>query len=117
MSNMNNTGSLDNLPSAEPEPIPTPMTPRQRGVSLLFLVGVAALLALALFAGFHLVSILYGVIYPPMPPIYALMTQTGHENRDYGVDVWDYMSTSTPRTRNATSTCTSTRPAEASTPG
>lgn len=92
---MTNIGSPDNAP-VPPGVIEAPITRRERAISAVALVGVAALVALALFAGFHAVSILYGVIYPPDPPIFDHMTQVSHESEEHGVDTWRYLSDSTP---------------------
>jgi hypothetical protein len=96
--NTSNTG----LPDSEPVPPlgaeadEGPQTPRERAISALLLLGAAALILLALFAGFHAVSILTGVLYPPNPPVYDQMKQVAYEYIDQGVDNWRYVSDSTP---------------------
>ncbi len=92
---MSSTGSPDPVPVAV-DAVDAPLTRRERTFSALMLVGTAALLALALFAGFHVVSILYGVVYPPSPPVFDHMTQVSHESVEHGVDTWRYLSDSTP---------------------
>ncbi len=96
MSNTSNTGLPERAP-LPPVESDIAETPRERALSGALLVGAAALIVLALVAGFHAVSILYGVLYPPNPPVYDQMRQVSYQNIDHGVDRWRYVSASSPQ--------------------
>ncbi len=51
---------------------------------------LAAAVALALFIGTNVLSVLYGVIAPPLPPLPPDLEQVSHTSSAYGVDNWKY---------------------------
>jgi hypothetical protein len=68
--------------------------PRRRGCSLA-LIGSALIAAvLALYVGLQVISVLYGIIMPPLPPLPGSAREISHESSDYGIDRWTYASTS-----------------------
>jgi hypothetical protein len=62
----------------------------QRRIPLLGLVLLAAAVLLAFYVGTNILTVLFGVVSPPEPPVPANLEQVSHESKAYGVDVWKY---------------------------
>ena len=60
---------------------------------LLAIILLIAALILALYVGTNVLSVLFAVVSPPLPPIPPNLTQTNHTSAAYGVDNWKYVST------------------------
>lgn len=76
--NMNSTGN----------PEITPASRRGWGVIVLAVV----LIALAIVIAVQVLGVLYGVLFPPMPPTLDDVTVSSHVSPSYGVDDWLYGS-------------------------
>ncbi len=59
-------------------------------LGLALLVGVVAL---AGYIGVNVLTVLFAVVSPPLPPMPANLVEISHENVAYGVDRWRYTST------------------------
>lgn len=70
-----------------------PSQPSRRR-SIFFIILAFVLVLLALYVATQVVSVLFGIIMPPAPPLPSGVNETSHESTDYGVDSWAY-STST----------------------
>lgn len=77
--------SADLTPAAAPAPARRP--------SLLVILLLLAVLALAFFIGTNVLGVLYAVVAPPLPPLPPDLTQISHESPAYGVDDWKYSTT------------------------
>jgi len=77
-------GNLQETPPEAPNPGRVPL--------LAILLLIAALL-LAVYVGTNVLSVLFAVINPPLPPIPPNLTQVSHTSEAYGVDQWKYVST------------------------
>jgi hypothetical protein len=60
--------------------------------SLLFIIIAVVLVLLALYVATQVVSVLFGIIMPPSPPLPNGVRETSHVSSDYGVDSWAYAS-------------------------
>lgn len=58
--------------------------------SVFFLIIAFVLVLLALYIATQVVSVLFGIIMPPSPPLPNGVSETSHESSDYGVDSWAY---------------------------
>jgi hypothetical protein len=56
---------------------------------VLLVIGALAV-ALALFAGVQIIGVLYGMVFPPEPPLPDGAVQIEHEDQAHGVDSWRY---------------------------
>ena len=88
---MNSTGSLDSE-AGQPD---APMTRGQRAASAVVVVVGLLVLVVVIFAGFQVVGILSGILYPPLPPLPGSMTEVSHVNEAHGVDTWRYLTNAT----------------------
>ena len=70
----------------------TPAAPSRRP-SPLALALLLAVVALAIFIGTNVLSVLYAVVAPPAPPLPPDMEQVSHDSPAYGVDHWTYTTT------------------------
>jgi hypothetical protein len=68
--------------------------PRRRGCSLGLITAALIVAVLALYVGFQVISVLYGIIMPPLPPVPGSARETSHESSDYGIDRWTYITPS-----------------------
>lgn len=59
-------------------------------IAVLLIAG-AVIVVIALF-GAQLLSILFAILFPPMPPLPENITEIRHTNLSYGVDEWLYDS-------------------------
>jgi hypothetical protein len=81
---------MNNAGIAKPDPTGT--TRRSivwLAVLTLFVVGAAALIL-------QFFPILYGIFFPPLPPLPANATVLEHRNLSYGLDEWNYTAQQTP---------------------
>ena len=62
---------------------------------MLILVALA-LLALAVYVGVQVLSVLYGIVLPPSPPLPIGVVETRHDSPAYGVDAWEYRGEADP---------------------
>ena len=60
--------------------------------SPIFLLILGTLFAVALMIGIQVFTVLYAIIFPPLPPLPDDSIEVSHENIDYGVDTWLYSS-------------------------
>jgi len=60
---------------------------------LLAVILLIAVLLLAFYIGTNVLSVLFAVVSPPLPPIPPNLTQTSHTSVAYGVDQWKYVTT------------------------
>lgn len=60
----------------------------RRGLLPLILAIIAV--GLAVFVGLQVIGVLYSIIFPPVPPRPASVTELAHTSEAYGVDAWDY---------------------------
>lgn len=67
----------------------TPPERRSRASLLAGLLGLAAL-ALAVFIGTQVLSVLYGIVAPPLPPVPSDADEVSYTSIGYGVDEWVY---------------------------
>lgn len=74
-----------------PAAAPDAPSPARRPPFLAILL-LMAVLALALFIGTNVLSVLYGVVAPPTPPLPPGMDQQTHTSSAYGVDTWKYVT-------------------------
>jgi len=74
-------------PAIEPSEV------RGRRLSLLAIPLLVIVVVLAAYIGINVVSVLFAVVSPPLPPIPPNVVQTSHESTAYGVDYWRYTST------------------------
>ena len=75
------------------EPTETESVPRSgRRFVLLAVPLLVAVVVVAAYIGINVLSVLFAVVSPPLPPIPPNVTQTSHENTAYGVDYWRYTS-------------------------
>lgn len=58
--------------------------------SVIFIVVALAVVLLALYVATQVVSVLFGIINPPLPPLPNSAHEMSHESTDYGVDIWEY---------------------------
>jgi hypothetical protein len=65
-----------------------PQASRRR--SVLFIVITFVLVLIALYVATQVVSVLFGIIMPPTPPLPNGVSENSHESTDYGVDSWVY---------------------------
>jgi hypothetical protein len=56
---------------------------------LLLVLGAVALV-LAVYIGAQVIGVLYGIIFPPPPPVPSNVTELTHTNEAHGVDDWLY---------------------------
>ncbi|MCU0511700.1 MAG: hypothetical protein MUE40_03925 [Anaerolineae bacterium] len=87
---MNNAGRLNDGDGPPEAPRPAAGSTSAGSPSALFLVGSGVLVALAAVLVMQALPILYGIFFPPSPPIPAGSVQLTHRNRSYGVDEWTY---------------------------
>jgi hypothetical protein len=71
------------LPEVKPEPDGIRL-------SIPMLILLVILVLLALYVGTQVISVLYNIAVPPMPPLPAALTQQSNSNLAYGVDEWLY---------------------------
>jgi hypothetical protein len=64
----------------------------RRRVPLVAILLLAVAVILGIFIGTNVLSVLFGVISPPLPPLPPAMEQVTHTSEDYGVDYWKYLS-------------------------
>lgn len=64
-----------------------------RRVPVLALVLLVAVVALGIYIGTNVLSVLFAVVSPPLPPVPPGMTSVSHETESYGVDLWKYTTT------------------------
>jgi hypothetical protein len=74
-----------------------PLTPAEpssaRRPPFLAIILLVPVVALAFYIGTNVLSVLYGVVAPPLPPLPPYMDQISHDSPAYGVDNWKYTST------------------------
>ncbi len=71
---------------------PEQVAPTRRLTSLLTVGLLVLALLLAIYIGSNVLSVLYGVVAPPAPPLPPGMDQVSHTSEAYGVDRWIYQS-------------------------
>lgn len=54
---------------------------------------LVAVVVVSAYIGINVLSVLFAVVSPPLPPIPPNVAQTNHESTAYGVDYWRYTST------------------------
>jgi hypothetical protein len=88
---MSSSGSPDNFEGEfqENEVVAAPPPKRRLAPWLSIIISILAL-AIALFIGSQVLGVLYGIFFPPHPPIPSGVTQLNHKSEDYGVDEWIY---------------------------
>ena len=59
---------------------------------LLVLPLLIVLVIVAAYIGINVLSVLFAVVSPPLPPVPPNVVQTSHESTAYGVDYWRYTS-------------------------
>lgn len=64
---------------------------KTRGWGVIVLAG--ALVVVAVVIGVQVLAVLYGVLFPPAPPVLESFTESTHSSPSYGVDDWLYAST------------------------
>jgi len=67
--------------------------PVRRRVPLLAILLLVVALILAVYIGTNVLTVLFGVISPPLPPLPPAMESVTHTSEAYGVDYWKYTST------------------------
>jgi hypothetical protein len=87
---MNSTGTEQQQPLPD-API-APETPR-RGFSPVILGVLAVLLFGAGILAVQLFGVIYGLVFPPDPPLPSGAAELRHDNLSYGVDDWLYGTT------------------------
>jgi len=80
-SSMNNAGNPDS---------PETPTPNNRLRPLLTLGALGLAIAAAFVIGVQFISILYAILFPPLPPLIEGATLVSSTQHDYGVDDWVY---------------------------
>jgi len=87
--------TLESSPLTTPAPeIASGATPKEtRRPPLLALLLLIAAVVLAFYIGTNVLSVIFAVIAPPLPPLPTGMDQVTHTNEAYGVDYWKYTST------------------------
>lgn len=85
---MNRAGNPEPTPSETPPVSIPPASSKRRGVIPSILL--VASLGLALYLGLNVIGVLYGIIFPPTPPVPADTQLTNHTSDAYGVDEWEY---------------------------
>ncbi len=79
---------------AEITPEITPQETAKKGrPPLLAIVLLIAVLGLAFYIGTNVLSVLFAVVSPPLPPVPPDLTQVSHTSEAYGVDQWKYVTT------------------------
>jgi hypothetical protein len=77
----------------------TPLSPPQQGafrLSIPMLVVLIIVAVLALYIGTQVISVLYNITVPPMPPLPAGARLQSSTSTAYGVDDWTYSAASDP---------------------
>lgn len=74
--------------------MPEAQLSRSRWRSILIIIVALAFVVLALFIGTQVVSVLFGIVMPPLPPVPSSAVEISHESTDYGVDSWEYSTSS-----------------------
>jgi hypothetical protein len=74
--------------------IPDEQQPHSRWRSIALIGVIFAVVLLALYIGTQVISVLFGIIMPPVPPVPSAVTEISHESTDYGIDVWTYTTPS-----------------------
>lgn len=74
-------------------PAEVPQQPAERGrISFFTLILLVVVVAVAGFVGVNVLTVLFAVVSPPLPPAPANLVEVRHENVAYGVDRWRYTS-------------------------
>ena len=68
--------------------------PRPRGCSVPAIAAALVVAVLALVIAVQVISVLFGIVSPPLPPLPGSAHELSHESSDYGVDRWTYSTTS-----------------------
>ncbi len=76
-----------------PEGTPQESSAASRRPPLLALILLLAVVAVAVYIGTNVLTVLFAVIAPPAPPMPSNMVEATHVSDGYGVDRWTYTST------------------------
>lgn len=87
-SNNGNDNQVDAAPDAKLEPT------KGSGRFWLWIGLIAVLFVGALIVGGQMMGVLYGIVFPPMPPRPTELVEIQHTNEAHGVDNWLYQTAS-----------------------
>jgi hypothetical protein len=87
---MNNTGS------SKPAAVGVTSPDDHIRIPLKVLILGFVAVALALIIGSQVIGVLYGILFPPSPPLPGNVAEILHDNPSYGVDDWLYNAADKP---------------------
>lgn len=74
--------------------MPEAQLSRSRWRSVLIIIVALTVVVPVLLIGTQVVSVLFGIVMPPLPPVPSRAVEMSHETTDYGVDSWEYRTSS-----------------------